>query len=90
MSFDPERIAAVFGRAAPTYDSVVPFFTEIGAWLVDHADVRPGESVLDVGCGRGATLFLAAARVGNAGRVLGLDLAPEIVAMLEPTFGPAS
>jgi O-methyltransferase / aklanonic acid methyltransferase len=83
MAFDPHRIAAVFGRAASSYDSVVPFFTHFGARLVDVAGLGPGESVLDVGCGRGATLLPAAERVGPAGRVVGVDLAPEMVALLK-------
>ena len=36
-------------------------------------------SVLDVACGRGAVLLPAAERVGAAGRVVGVDLSPEMV-----------
>lgn len=35
--------------------------------------------MLDVGCGRGATLLPAAERVGPEGRVLGIDLSSEMV-----------
>ncbi|HEX2043835.1 MAG TPA: methyltransferase domain-containing protein [Acidimicrobiales bacterium] len=70
------------GRAAETYDTVIPFFAEFGARLVELADLRPGESVLDVGAGRGATLVPAAHRVGPSGRVLGVDLSEEMVALL--------
>jgi ubiquinone/menaquinone biosynthesis C-methylase UbiE len=74
-------LAGVFDRAAATYDQVgVPFFTPAGAALVAAADLRPGERVLDVGCGRGSSLLPAAEAVGPAGRVTGLDLAPGMVA----------
>ncbi len=82
MTFDPQQIAGVFGRAAATYDTVIPFFEQFGARLVEFAALQPGESVLDVGCGRGATLLPAAERVGPGGRVLGVDLAEEMVALL--------
>ncbi|HSH58906.1 MAG TPA: hypothetical protein VK988_04540 [Acidimicrobiales bacterium] len=39
MDYDAEEIAAVFGRAAATYDSVVPFFRRFGARLVELADL---------------------------------------------------
>jgi len=43
------------------------------------AQLEPGQFVLDLGCGGGLDAFLAAQRVGPAGRVLGLDTAPELV-----------
>jgi ubiquinone/menaquinone biosynthesis C-methylase UbiE len=49
---------------------------------VEWADLQPGESVLDVGYGRGASLFPAAERVGPNGRVLGVDLSAEMVDLL--------
>ncbi len=82
MEHDAEEVAAVFGRAAARYDTVIPFFARLGARLVEWADLAPGESVLDVGCGRGATLFPAAERVGPSGRVLGVDLSNEMVELL--------
>ncbi len=72
--------AAVFDRAAPTYDRVgVDFFATFGARLVALADLRAGESVLDVGCGRGAVLGPAADAVGAAWRAVGVDMAPTMV-----------
>jgi len=41
------------------------------------ARLREGEAVLDLGCGFGADAFLAAAKVGPSGRVLGADLSSE-------------
>lgn len=74
-------IAGVFDRAAATYDQVgVPFFGPAGAELVSVAAPRPGERLLDVGCGRGASLLPAAVAVGPAGLAVGVDLAPAMVA----------
>jgi len=44
------------------------------------ADLRPGENVLDLGCGAGGDCFRAARQVGETGRVLGLDMTPEMIA----------
>ncbi len=85
--YDPEEVAAVFGRAAPTYDSVIPFFARFGARLVEVADLHAGERVLDVASGRGATLFPAAARVAPDGEVLGVDLSQAMVATLAAEVG---
>jgi arsenite methyltransferase len=43
------------------------------------ADLRPGETVLDLGSGAGFDCFLAARRVGRTGRVIGVDMTPEMV-----------
>jgi arsenite methyltransferase len=44
------------------------------------ATLRPGEVVLDLGSGAGVDCFLAADRVGPTGRVIGVDMTPEMVA----------
>lgn len=77
-----EAIAAVFGRAAATYDEAIPYFERFGRRLVDHAAPPVGSAVLDVACGRGASLIPAATQVGSEGHVVGIDLAPEMVERL--------
>lgn len=42
--------------------------------LVEYAGPRPGQAVLDVGCGTGAAARGAAERVGRSGRVVGVDV----------------
>ncbi|WP_437639329.1 arsenite methyltransferase [Sorangium sp. So ce854] len=44
------------------------------------AALRPGETVLDLGSGGGFDCFLAASQVGPDGRVIGVDMTPEMVA----------
>ena len=77
---DNKAVAAVFERAARVYEPAgVDFFNRMGRRLVELSHVARGEQVLDLGCGRGASLFPAAAAVGPTGHVLGLDLAPTMV-----------
>jgi 2-polyprenyl-3-methyl-5-hydroxy-6-metoxy-1,4-benzoquinol methylase len=43
------------------------------------ASLRPGEVVVDLGCGGGLDVLLAAAKVGPTGRVVGIDMTPEML-----------
>jgi ubiquinone/menaquinone biosynthesis C-methylase UbiE len=43
------------------------------------ASIRAGETVLDLGSGPGLDCFLAAERVGKRGRVIGVDMTPEMI-----------
>ena len=75
-----ERLRALFNTLADTYDQVgVDFFVPIAEGLVRALDPQPGETVLDLGCGRGAALLPAARAVGPTGRVVGGDLSPRMV-----------
>ena len=79
-----ERYAKRFSDLADVYVDLTPQATR----LVDLAGVRPGEHVLDVGCGPGTATLIAAERVGATGRVLGIDLAPNMLARaVEATAG---
>ena len=44
------------------------------------ASLKPGETVLDLGSGPGLDCFLAANKVGPTGRVIGIDMTPEMIA----------
>jgi len=43
------------------------------------ADLKPGETVLDLGSGGGIDCFLAARQVGPEGQVIGLDMTPDMI-----------
>ncbi|HEV2444246.1 MAG TPA: class I SAM-dependent methyltransferase [Steroidobacteraceae bacterium] len=48
--------------------------------LLDLSGLRPGESVIDVGCGTGTLAILAKKNTGEAGKVFGVDASPEMLA----------
>ena len=46
-------------------------------------ELRPGDTVLDLGSGGGMDCFLAARAVGREGRVIGVDMTPDMVALAQ-------
>ena len=55
----------------------------VGAALIEAASLRPGESVIDVGCGAGATSIEIARRIAPNGRVTGIDISPTLIRTAE-------
>jgi SAM-dependent methyltransferase len=45
------------------------------------ASLKPGEVVVDLGCGGGLDVFLASERVGPSGKAIGIDMTPEMLAL---------
>lgn len=63
--------------------SVVPQGANLGLGCGNPqaiAGLKPGETVLDLGCGGGFDCFLAARAVGEQGYVIGVDMTPEMLA----------
>jgi arsenite methyltransferase len=46
---------------------------------IAHLKLQPGETVLDLGSGGGLDAFLAADLVGESGKVIGVDMTPEMI-----------
>lgn len=62
--------------------AAIPAETNLGLGCgspLAHADVRSGETVLDLGSGAGLDVFLAARAVGPAGRAIGVDMTPAMI-----------
>ncbi|MGM9589868.1 MAG: methyltransferase domain-containing protein [Faecousia sp.] len=43
------------------------------------ANLKPGEVVIDLGCGAGLDVFLSAVQVGRRGKAVGVDMTPEML-----------
>jgi len=59
-------------------DEVLASYCGVGQpFILDQ--IKPGESVLDIGCGAGVDTIIAAIMVGPQGKTIGLDFVPEMV-----------
>lgn len=71
-----DRVTRWLARAAELERQLAP----VDDVLFAAAALRPGERVLDVGCGTGPTTRRAARAVGAGGRVVGLDISAQMLA----------
>ena len=71
FGYSPEEIAAIPAEANMGLSCGNP---------VAHASLKRGERVVDLGCGGGLDVFLAAAKVGPEGKAIGIDMTPEMLA----------
>ncbi len=74
--YERELVPAVFGMWAPI--------------LVELAQPRPSERVLDVACGTGVVARFAATLVGPSGTVVGIDLNPGMLSVARSVVSPDS
>jgi len=65
-------------------DTAVESFAGVGNPFALR-DLKRGERVVDVGCGAGFDTILAAGQVGPHGRVIGVDMTPEMLAKARDT-----
>lgn len=70
FGYTPEELAAIPAEANMGLSCGNPTST---------AKLAPGEVVVDLGCGGGLDVLLAASKVGPAGKVIGIDMTPEML-----------
>ncbi|MFJ9546686.1 class I SAM-dependent methyltransferase [Streptomyces erythrochromogenes] len=80
MSEDHTHVQEFFGTRAADWDRKFPEDGPAFAAAVTEFGLRPGDRVLDAGCGTGRALGALRAAVGPGGTVLGVDLTPQMLA----------
>ncbi len=81
-AFTPEQLARAIGYASDEL-AAVPEGANMGLSCGNPtaiASLRPGEVVLDLGAGGGFDCFIAGPKVGASGRVIGVDMTPDMLA----------
>lgn len=74
------------GQWARYYDLIMTLMTfgrenNLRQMTVKLAQLKPGDKVLEIGCGTGTLTLAAKAQVGSSGEAAGLDIAPEMIAI---------
>src|SRR5690349_3343111 len=70
FGYSPEELASIPAEANMGLSCGNPTAT---------ANLRPGEVVVDLGCGGGLDVLLAARKVGPTGKAIGIDMTPEML-----------
>jgi SAM-dependent methyltransferase len=82
-------VAEAFGYSAEEL-SAIPAEANLGLSCGNptaFASLRPGETVVDLGCGGGLDVFLAARKVGPAGKAIGMDMTEDMIALARRNAG---
>lgn len=79
MSDDHTHVQEFFTARAAGWDSRFPHDGPAYAAAVAELGLRPGDRVLDAGCGTGRALPPLRAAVGPSGQVIGMDLTPAML-----------
>src|SRR6478752_1646363 len=83
---EPSKLKAevTYNAAADHFDDgPLAFWDRYGRGTVERLRLKSGSTVLDVGCGSGASAIPAAQAVGPRGRVIGVDLAERLLALAQ-------
>src|SRR6202795_3272666 len=78
FGYSPEELASLPSQANMGLSCGNPTAT---------ANLRPGGVVVDLGCGGGLDVFLAASKVGPTGKAIGIDMTEDMIALARKNAG---
>src|SRR5438876_1216186 len=80
FGYTPEELASIPAEANMGLSCGNPTAT---------AKLRPGEVVVDLGCGGGLDVLLAAKKVGSTGKAIGIDMTPQMLDLAQRNIDKA-
>jgi ubiquinone/menaquinone biosynthesis C-methylase UbiE len=82
---DVSRSIIAYSTGASAYDRMMRSWSELYTpRLLDAVEMGPGQRILDVATGTGATVLMAADRVGPRGLVVGVDISLPMLRIAQP------
>jgi arsenite methyltransferase len=78
---DPQLAIARYRAHAAGYDATAARTMGLRRRTVARLALQPGQTVLDVACGTGLSFPLLQAGVGETGRIIGVELSPDMLAL---------
>ncbi|NNH68566.1 methyltransferase domain-containing protein [Nocardia uniformis] len=80
---------AKYRRIADKYDSRTALLAGLRRRTVEKLDLSAGDVVVDVACGTGANFAQIQERIGPSGRLIGIELSPEMIGQAQRRVGDA-
>jgi ubiquinone/menaquinone biosynthesis C-methylase UbiE len=76
---DATRAVEKYRRKAGRYDRRTRRADRFRSLAIERLALEPGETVIDVACGTGVNFALIQERIGSEGRIVGIDLSPDML-----------